>query len=308
MPSFPRRRALASLRGAAAALTWLWATLAGAQAPEAQKQITWMMLDWPPLTILRGETAPGSPAQLGAGVADRKLAELIARLPQYRHGFQLSSRPRVWEAMRDGQNVCDVLALKTPDREALAYFTPFMLVPPLSLVVRADLKQRITQGAGTVSLTALMKKSEFAGAIEVSRSYGPELGPLLTDAVGTLNRVSGPRNGFMVQLLAVGRYDYTLEYPMVVEYMRQQQMLSQALEVVPLKEAQSWAVSYVACTRNAWGKAVIQDIDAAIREAAAGRPYREALLPWLPAAYWARNRQRLNAFYDERAKSTLSLK
>jgi uncharacterized protein (TIGR02285 family) len=291
------------MAGLLAALCCGWAA-----AQEPPGQITWIMLDWPPLMVLQGEAAPATAAQLGAGIADRKLAELVSRLPQYRHGFQLSSRPRLWEAMRDGQNVCDVLAFKSQEREALAYFTPFLLVPPLSLVVRADAKPRITQGAGTVSLAMLMKKGEFSGGIEASRSYGPELDPLLSAGAGKLSREGGPRTGFMTQLLAVGRYDYTLEYPMVVEYMRQQQMLPQPLEVVPLKEAQNWAVSYVACTRNAWGKAVIQDIDAALRAAAMARPYREAMLPWLPAAYWQKNRARINAFYDERAKYTLTLR
>jgi uncharacterized protein (TIGR02285 family) len=203
-----------------ALLAWLWAA-AGVQAQE--RQITWVVMDWPPIMILLNEMAPTDPARLGAGIADRKMTEVINRLPQYKHSFQLFNHQRVWDAMQDGQNICDATAFKTPGHEALAYFTPFMLVPPITLVVRADMKQRITRGAPSISLAALQRNPEFSGRIEATRSYGPALDPLLSGAGDSLKAEWAPRIGFVTNMLALGHYDYALEYPLMVEYMRQQQ-------------------------------------------------------------------------------------
>jgi uncharacterized protein (TIGR02285 family) len=252
--------------------------------------------------ILNQGAAPASSAQLGRGFVDRMLAEIIPRLPQYRHSFQLMNRQRIVGTMQDGQNVCDPSTLKTTEREQWAVFTAAMPVPPVALVIRAQSRSAITGGAAVVSLADLARRKEFTGRYEAKRSYGAALDQVLQRPGDNLTSELVSRSGQLTSLVALGRYDYTLEYPMVVEYLQQQSQSPIVLDTVPLKEAPQWTTSYIACTRNAWGEAVIRDIDAAVRAAAATREYREVMHPWLPAAYVLKSRARLNEFFDDRAR------
>lgn len=280
----------------------------GGQAPAAvsaaapERQITWAVKDWPPVMILNNGLTPTTSAQLGRGWVDRMLAEIIARMPQYRHSFQLMNRQRILGAMQGGQPVCDPSTLKTAEREQWAVFTPAMPIPPVSLVLRAQSKAAITRGAPMVSLDELALRKEVSGRFEAKRSYGTALDQILLREGDNLSAEVVSRPGQLTSLVAKGRYDYTLEYPMVVEYLQQQEPSSTPLDTVPLKEAQQWTVNFVGCTRGAWGDAVIRDVDAAIRAAASAREYREALHPWLPAAYLQKNRARMTEFFDERAR------
>ena len=68
------------------------------------EEITWIVLDWPPVNILQGGAAPAAPDQLGAGIVDRELAEIVARMPQVQHKFVLSNIQRVWSQFAAGQS------------------------------------------------------------------------------------------------------------------------------------------------------------------------------------------------------------
>ncbi len=301
--ALPRRLAPAA-SALLVALGCALAPAAHAQAPaqEPERQITWAVKDWPPVMILQQGHAPASAAQLGRGWVDRMLAEIIARLPQYRHSFQLMNRQRIVGAMQDGVPVCDPSTLKTAERERWAVFTPAMPIPPVALVLRAQSRPAITGGAPVVSLSELAHRKGLTGRFEAKRSYGAAIDQVLAREGDNLSAELVSRPGQLTSLVAKGRYDYTLEYPMVVEYLQQMEQSPIVLDTVPLKEAQQWGVNHVACTRSPWGEAVVRDIDAAIRAASASREYREVLTPWLPAAYMQKNRARMAEFFDERGR------
>lgn len=285
---------------------------ASPSSPSTQRLpvITWTVLDYPPASILHNGAAPTSPAELGTGIVDRMMQEVIARLPQYRHEFRLANRQRIWASMRQGDHICDANAMKTAAREQWAYFAPAVLVPPMALVVRASDRSQFTQGAPSVSLRELLKK-DFKGGLEPSRSYGPAVDQVLAlaDTTSSNGAATSPSagtstsGGTLLNLVALGRYDYTLEYPMVVQYTQQNRALATPLAVLPLREAQDWSVGYIACSRTAWGKAVLRDVDDALRAAFRSPAYRDILAAWLPPAYLRANQQRINAFYDSRPPS-----
>lgn len=276
---------------------WLAGCSLAVSAAEPRPSITWVVADWPPVMILKDRQAPESPAQLGDGMVDRVLVEITRRLPQYEHRFQLSTSRRTWHAMELGEPLCHASAFATPARERMAYFTPALLLPPLSLVVRSELAQQLSPQGQPVSLTQLLNRSELTGRLESTRSYGRQLDALIGEK---LAREPVSSIGQIAQLVSKGRVDYTLEYGSTVEYWRRQGRLAQPVVALPLREASDWTVAQVACTRSPWGQQAIAAIDAAIRSAATGRPYREAVFSWFPGPPSEADRQRVENFFNER--------
>ena len=101
-----------------------------ANAPaRAAETITWLMSDFPPV----GELIDGKP---GNGMADQVVRYLVSRWPQAEHRFLYANPNRAWSQMASGQHVCFANALRTTDREKLAYFRNAYLLPPPQLIVR----------------------------------------------------------------------------------------------------------------------------------------------------------------------------
>lgn len=268
---------------------------------QAQTEINWFVTDWPPLFIYAKGQPPARPADLGEGQIDRVMAELIARLPDYRHRFEPLNSRRLWRAIAEGQPLCTAAALKTPERSALAYFTPTLRVAPLMLVVRADRAEEFLAADGRASLAALHQRPDLRGRLEAERSYGPQLDPLLAGPLA-LPRDSTSRIGQVAEMVAAGRFDYTLDFAHTIEYLRRDGRLSEPLAALPLQEAGGWSLGYVACPRTPWGLAAITAIDQAIRQAAATRAYREAYARWLPEGLRSQQKAQMEAFFDARAK------
>lgn len=281
------------------ALRLVWAAWLPLVA-HAQSELSWFVTDWPPLFIFAKGQPPSQPADLGEGQVDRVMAELIARLPAYQHRFEALNSRRLWRAMAEGRPLCSAAALKTPERIALAYFTPHLRVAPPVLVVRAKGAERYLGADGRASLKALLERPDLRGRLEVDRSYGSQLDPLLVGS-RVLPRDSTSRIGQMAEMVAAGRVDYTLDFAHTIEYLRRQGRLREPLAALPLQEAGDWGLGYVACPRTPWGLAAITAIDLAIRQAAASRSYREAYIRWLPEPLRSQQQPQFEAFYDARA-------
>lgn len=267
--------------------------------------ITWALVDWPPMFMFDPTHPPGRVEELGDGVADRAMAEIIVRLPGFEHRFEPVSRGRLWRALKGDSDVCYAAMLRTPEREKQYYLVPLLPLPPLSLVLRAELLTRLTAETGSdeISLAALLARGELRGGLEAQRSYGQQLDRQLAAAATPLPREGVAAPGQLTRLVALGRYDYTLEYPLTIEHMRRKGSLGQAeLRMLPLSETREWPVAHVACTRSPAGREAALAIARAVSEAARERGLREAMLGWLPGPPRPSSRARLDAFFDGLAR------
>lgn len=292
-------------------LRWAGLGLAACLGPVARPAraapgITWGLIDWPPLFLFDPARPPSRVAELGDGVADRVMAELVARLPGFQHRFELMNRRRLAHALAArGSEFCYAAMLRTPEREKRYYLVPVAPLPPLALVLRAELLPRLgvaEREGEEASLAALLAHPGLRGALEAQRSYG-QLDRLLAAQPTPLPREGVSTPGQLVRLVGRGRYDYTLEYPLTVEHLRRQGALGRAeLRTLALVEAREWPVAHVACARNPAGRRAAQAIAGAVAEAARGRALREALPGWLPAPLPPAGRQRLEAYFDGLAR------
>ena len=270
------------------------------QAWPQTSEIAWAVEEWPPFTILKNGKAPGNPQELGDGAIDRMLLELIKRLPAYHHVFQLSNVQRLQSAMAQGENLCTAATIKTTGRLKYAYFTPAFLGSPMALVVQQARKEALIGDENPASLAKVIAQHGEEGRLQYLRVYGPQVDAVIEKSQVVIKRERAPAAGFLLRPLSQGLFGFTLEYPAAVEYARRQGRLTGPVLTFPIREAPDGVVGYVACTRNAWGKHVIEDIDRAIRQASADPNYYDAMAKWLPPDYAKGFAPKMTDFYTRR--------
>lgn len=270
-----------------------------ANQAHAEDNIPWVVMNWPPINFLENGAAPASPNQLGKGVADREMRELITLLPKYKHSFTLSNIQRVWAEMGSGQNLCHAASYKTPEHLKVAYMVPAMITSGIAIVVRHDHAAAFGLNVPVISLKEFLSKHKYLiGHVEAGRSYGSGVDSLLETEGSRLQRMIVGTTGELLRSLDLGRIDFTLEYPAVVSYKLQQAKFEHEIDVIDLDDEPQSNVVYVACTRNAWGKQAIKDIALAIKNVSATKAYRNAIYDWLPKNSLKHLKPQFELFYD----------
>lgn len=284
---------------------WRWVLLALASVctttVRADAELMWAVVDWPPAFLLAKGQVPASVAELGDGQFDVLFKELAKRMPDFTHRPELVNSSRLWWKLGAGHALCAGPLRKSAERMEAAYFTPAVLLAPISLVVRASESASFVGADGRASLAEQIGKSGLRGGLEASRSYGVALDALLAGSQA-LPREASSRVGQVSELVAAGRYDYTLEYAYVVEYLQRIGRSKVELNSLPLKEAGEWETGYMACPRTPWGLVAIKAIDKAIRQASGAASFRDAYLRWLPPSVRKTRQAAMEAFYDARAQ------
>ncbi|HLO96517.1 MAG TPA: hypothetical protein VK195_19570, partial [Burkholderiaceae bacterium] len=101
-----------------------------ARAAEPLPVMHWLVQDVPPhFSYARPGQTPQTVDDIGQGELDGFLRILVKRLPQYRHVMVEMPFTRFEVQARQGQTLCSVLHVKTPERLGWLHFSH--LYPPL---------------------------------------------------------------------------------------------------------------------------------------------------------------------------------
>ncbi|QPF76250.1 hypothetical protein G8A07_27190 [Roseateles sp. DAIF2] len=300
MPLLRRRTALlAGLTAARPALP---------RAEEAATPMRWQVRDMPPLFAYTGGHTPTRLEDLGRGLIDGYMRQLLPLLPQYRHEFVEVTVPRAQALLREGKTLCSMIHLYTPERLAERYFTPAYPMPgqlQAQVIVHRSQLARIAAALGPapLSLAALLQRPDFSGMMTAGRSFGVGVDRVLraqAPGSGNLSPVVVVRHSSVLTMLRARRMDYALEFPgMVDEYLRSVGAPGE-LVGLPIAEASTIALSYASCTRSEEGRRQIEAIDQAIRRLAQPEHRATLLRRWQSPG--PAERQRLNQYFDERAR------
>lgn len=276
--------------GAAAALSAV-----AADAPSRFDAITWLSSD------TRDDS--GRPR---ARIGDTLVAFLEARLPQIRHELINANAKRSWQMIAGGEQVCQVSAVRTPEREKLAYFISTQLGPPLQLVVRRDrIAQLPRNAAGEVELDRLLADPALRGALIDGRSYGAFLDRTIAarSQAAALKRYGARDFGSqMLGMLAADRADWSLEYDISLRQSPEAERLTALLQSVPIAGASEPMIAGIACPRTPWGLAAIRAVDVVLGTPAGAQMLREALERWTTPEVRTHYAAQIDAFYRERAR------
>ena len=238
-------------------------------------EVVWMHADFPPLRIIDGPYA-------GQGFSDM-IHELMGReLPEFRHAVVTANLSRTLNWMESGRNVLAVGLIPNPQRDrVMQYSVPCVLVPPVSLVVRAGELESLGSG-GHVSLRDFIARKRLGVAAD--RSYGPELDSVLLSSPD-LSRVvvSQGSNLFesLLEMLLLGRVDGVLAYPFEAVYGARMKNKEDLISIAPLRESMVPLRGRIAAPRTAWGTAMIERVNGVLLEHRGTPEYRQAFERWL---------------------------
>lgn len=270
----------------------------------------WQVRDMPPHMVYVDGKPPARIEDLSRGTIGAFMRQLLPLLPQYRHEFVEATAARAEAMVREGQTLCSMIHLYTPERLAERYFTPaYPVLGQLQaqVVVHRSQLARFAALGRPLSLAALLQRADLSGAMSAGRSFGAGVDRVIrAQGEGSnLRPIVVVRHSSVLTMLRARRMDYALDFSSGVEdYLRSVNAPGE-LVCLPISEAPLIPLSYASCSRNEEGRRQVEAIDAAIRRLAQG-PERDAwigsgFIGWRPPLE-AQERARLKRFFDDRAR------
>ena len=190
---------------------------------------------------------------------DHYLSFLMGRLPGFDHHVLQGSIGRVWHEMEGPRTgSCAINALKTPQREALAAFSrrpmltrAYRLYFPAS---RRALFEPYLDRDGRIDLARLGNVS-LRGGINANRAYNTAVDSLIAARRKNRPLESVLSSRQLITQLRAGRLDFAFATPVDIE------QPDGVLDSFAIAGIEDWNASFVACSRDKTGQAVIAAID-----------------------------------------------
>ena len=236
-------------------------------AAHAKETLTWLLRDFPPLTIFTGP-------QAGQGAIDRLMPELTARMPEYTHVIIHVNRARGLQMLQDPTVfACDPTLLWTPERDKTILFSiPTYATPGNGLTIEHDkhalFAPFLTQD-GRIDLTALLASHSVKIGIVAGRSYGPVIDSALSQAAypdDLIPHYGTAAVGSMLQMARADRFQAFISYWPEARYHAQQQSIDpNELEFFPVKNAPKYQFAHFGCSKTDKGYAAMEIINREMR-------------------------------------------
>lgn len=216
--------------------------------------IYWQTDHRPPASILHG------PHQ-GKGFIDRIRNSLTNQLTQYQHINTVSGLDTLFDDMKRGKNICHPLLFVTEQRKKHAYFSiPVTITPSIRVVMKADLSQLLGLEE-PIDLEQLFNSKRTFATIK-GRSYGKFIDKAISEQYNSYShaKISVTDNTRLFKLLERDRVDFTFTFPFELNYYQTYSNDTQ-FNAFTISGLSDYTLGSVACTKNAWGKSVIESVN-----------------------------------------------
>lgn len=235
---------------------------AGAQGrPGPETQISWYIFDFPPVFILAGPDA-------GTGNGDVWLSYFISVLPQFRHRIVTASISRMMTDIAREPGACTTSVIPSPGRAEFMAFSrhawrvqPNRVIYPEAISPSIDLYRAPD---GQIDVAALAQDETLKGGYIDRRSYTPAIDA----AILTLKQrqggwaVTGAEGA--VEMLALGRVDYTFGYPFELRYLLHRRGNGMPLASAGAAGDPETVAAHVGCSKDETGQALLAALDSVL--------------------------------------------
>ena len=262
----------------------LWPPLA-----VAKETLTWAVLHFPPFQILEG-------THQGTGSFDGELRVLMDKLPEFDHKIVSMSFARRKEEFMAGTDICTPGIFKAPAQAMkLAVSLPMLTHLDNRVVYRKDHEAMIGT-ANPVGLDELFARREVIGAAMPGRSYAPNIDQAIERHRGSPNLLSRAlETSQLFHMLLDGDLHYLLLFSHEAAYLARDLGAEDLIANRPIAGTPPFIFTHVACTGNAWGRAVIGKINAVMGAGRGEAGYRALSERWYPAV----DQLRVRRFYPD---------
>jgi len=246
----------------------------------AKDAITWMEAVAPPFFIHDGTLK-------GQGYEDLVTDILEHQLPQYDHEMVLANIARHYSNFQHGEKVCTVGFFKTPEREEFAYYSiPSFFTLPTVLIIKKEHFAKFG-GKKIITLNDMFINENITIGIAKDRSYGKYIDEIIEPYKEQNNVVELAKQDLaqtFFKMLLADRIDALLGFPEEAMYIAEQAGARDKIMTLTIAENQKgydgW-LSYVACSKNDWGKKAIENINHVLLQERPTDQYRGAYERWL---------------------------
>ncbi len=240
----------------------------------AKDQIIWRISMFPPWTITEGPFK-------GEGWMDDATRLIQDKMPNYQHKFINAPIARFIRSVKAGKPMCFASTLKKPERKEYLHFSlPAGISLANALVVRKDKLQKFGNPTESISFETVLQNPSLRGGILTGRSHGTGIDPLLQKYPDANIDYFSIDHENQFRMLLADRLDYVLEFPTSVSYLEKSLEKEGHAATLTIQEQDPYILSHVACTKNEWGKKVIDQIDQVLLVERPTALYRSYMEKW----------------------------
>jgi len=253
----------------------------------AEDTVVWAVADRPTSYILEG-------LDKGRGVVDEVYSVFHKSLSDYDHKTDVMNFARILVQMENGRKQC-ACGFKKPEREKVGYFSiPAIIALPFAVVAKKGRLDEIYGNTESISLKKLLENKKLKGGVTKKRSYG-DVTQMINEheKKGNLYVQSSTHN--LMKMLVADRLDFAIEIPSFAKYIAKQlknedMLTSYAIEEVGNKVL----IAHIFCTKNEWGRAIVDRINNILRKERKSADYIEILERW----YDEKGRKIIREYYN----------
>ena len=248
--------------------------------------VHWAINDSPPFHLVNrpdGQT----------GLCDDLVEAFQQALPDVHHTLTVVPQARIAQMRQMQVPVCFPCMIKKPDSPTTLYTTATHVYPPHVLIANPAAADMILARYGEpVSLSAVLADAQLWFGQPAGRKYGELLQPTIANSleryrqVIKVNTKEGAKG--VLNMVALERLDYTLDYPFVGRYYEANS--GNSFRYIPLQENPQQVIKgAIGCTRSDWGAQTIAILNQAVSKVQASPVFRQRLQYWLAdddPQYW----------------------
>lgn len=243
---------------------------------QARETLVWSVIDFPPFQVLDGTYA-------ASGSFDGELQTLTDKMPDFEHTIVRMSFARRKQEFLSGTNICTPGIFLAPAKELNLAISKPVLTHLDNRVIFLKNKAALFGNENPIDLEALFKRKNLIGGMVAGRSYAPNIDALIRRYKDSPNLVIRTLTGNQqFQMLQSGDLDYLIMFSHEAAFQNNRMGLNNTVMNRSIAGTPPYLYTYVACTGNDWGRAVINKINAVLDRERRKDSYKQFSERWYP--------------------------